>query len=125
MQESEETRRKRDKMQVQRKPTPTGVSLRHQRKLTPLQLCLLYDLVRLMTKPSSKVGMDRNYHDNQYYYEPCNNCGITGHWAQDCPRYNSHGGGPEYEGDDQSDTSSGAETGEPGQSSSSFGRSSC
>ncbi|KAI3786723.1 hypothetical protein L1987_40623 [Smallanthus sonchifolius] len=69
-------------------------------------LCLLYDLVRLMTKPSSRnylgvlvvqVGMDRNYIDDQYYYEPCSNCGITGHWAQDCPRYNSHGGGPEYQ----------------------------
>ncbi|KAI3824561.1 hypothetical protein L1987_06024 [Smallanthus sonchifolius] len=41
--------------------------------------------------------MDRNYHDDQYYYEPCSNCGITGHWAQDCPRYNSHGGGPEHQ----------------------------
>ncbi|KAI3694291.1 hypothetical protein L1987_77255 [Smallanthus sonchifolius] len=40
--------------------------------------------------------MDSNYYGDQDYYEPCNNCGITGHWAQDCPRYNQYGGGPKY-----------------------------
>ncbi|KAI3687125.1 hypothetical protein L1987_80816 [Smallanthus sonchifolius] len=40
--------------------------------------------------------MDSNYYGDQDYYEPCNNCGITSHWAQDCQRYNQYGGGPEY-----------------------------
>ncbi|KAI3802769.1 hypothetical protein L1987_30912 [Smallanthus sonchifolius] len=108
MKESEETRRKRGKIQIQRKPTPTCVSLRHQRKLTPHQRrptpeCFLHSSLQApsvsLRHPSVSlrwVSMDRNYHDNQYYYEPCSNCGITGHWAQDCPRYNQCGGGPEY-----------------------------
>ncbi|KAI3712081.1 hypothetical protein L1987_70630 [Smallanthus sonchifolius] len=43
-----------------------------------------------------QVDMDMNYHDNQYYDEPCNNCGFTGHWVQDFLEYNQYGGGPEY-----------------------------